>query len=132
MIHPEPDHLDHPHSPTAASIHPIVPTAYSASTSPSLRHKSSLIDLKDWVIDGGPFRPSCSTTTTILSGYTSLQTIKPLSHEGAPLVSKLYENASVQAIIQLPLRFRPHSARLLTVLAPCSCPQSPTSPTTSP
>ena len=87
-IHPEPDHLlDRPHSPSAASIPPIVPTTYSPSASPSLQHKSSLIDLKDWVIDDGPFRPSYSTTTTILSGYSPLQTIKPLSHESAPLIS---------------------------------------------
>ena len=36
----------------------IVLTTYSPSASPSPRHKSFLIDLKDWVNDDGPFRPS--------------------------------------------------------------------------
>jgi hypothetical protein len=63
-IHSEPEHLlDRPHSPSAASIPPMLPTAYTPSASPSsLGHRSSLIDLKDWVIDDGLFHPNSSTT----------------------------------------------------------------------
>ncbi|KAI0293549.1 hypothetical protein BC826DRAFT_1097619 [Russula brevipes] len=85
-IHPEPEHiLDRPHSPTAVSIPPMLPT-YSPSASPSsLRNRSSLIDLKDWVIDDGPL--GASPTTTILSGCSPAQSIKPLPHQNAPLIS---------------------------------------------
>ncbi|KAH9980963.1 hypothetical protein BGW80DRAFT_1453909 [Lactifluus volemus] len=86
-IHSEPEHLlDRPHSPSAASIPPMLPTAYSPSASPSsLGHRSSLIDLKDWVIDDGFFH--ASPPTPILTGYSPLQTAKRLPHDNAPLIS---------------------------------------------
>ncbi|KAI0247939.1 hypothetical protein BJV78DRAFT_1285154 [Lactifluus subvellereus] len=86
-IRSEPEHLlDRPHSPSAASIPPILPTAYSPSASPgSLGHRSSLIDLKDWVIDDGLFYPS--PPSTALGGYSPLQTAKLLPHGSTPLIS---------------------------------------------
>ncbi|KII89179.1 hypothetical protein PLICRDRAFT_91601 [Plicaturopsis crispa FD-325 SS-3] len=57
--------LDSPISPSASSFFPIQPytppKASSRSPSPSppnLGRKTSLIDLKDWVVDDGPARPS--------------------------------------------------------------------------
>src|SRR6266852_3849972 len=86
-IHAEPEHLlDRPHSPSAASIPPIVPTTYSPSASPSsLRHRTSLLDLKDWVIDDGPF--GASPTTAVFTGCSPLPAATPLPHESSPLIS---------------------------------------------
>ncbi|KAH9993831.1 hypothetical protein BJV77DRAFT_997098 [Russula vinacea] len=75
-IHTEPEHLlDRPHSPSAASIPPIVPTTYSPSA-------TSLLDLKDWVIDDGHL--GSSPPAAILSGYSPLQAATPLPHERSP------------------------------------------------
>ncbi|KAF8261691.1 hypothetical protein EI94DRAFT_1745427 [Lactarius quietus] len=79
-IHPEPDLLDSPLSPSAPSIPPIAPTVYTPSASPgSLRHRSSLVDLKDWVIDDGPLRSN--SPAPIFNGYS------PKPFEPAPLIS---------------------------------------------
>ncbi|KAI0306297.1 hypothetical protein B0F90DRAFT_1688739 [Multifurca ochricompacta] len=94
-IHSESEHLlDSPHSPTAASIPPIVPTAYTPSTSPnSLQHRSSLLDLKDWVIDDGPFRTT--SPTAVLCGYSPPLVTKRLPpYESAPLIS--FEGSSIK------------------------------------
>ncbi|KAF8470399.1 hypothetical protein DFH94DRAFT_770895 [Russula ochroleuca] len=125
-IHTEPEHLlDRPHSPSAASIPPIVPTAYSPSASPnSLRNRTSLLDLKDWVIDDGPLG---SPTTAILSGYSPLQVATPLPHESAPLIS--FEGSPPKLVRAPPLPPRKLSFNSpRSVSAPAA---SPTATTTS-
>jgi hypothetical protein len=123
-IHTEPDHLlDRPHSPSAASIPPIVPTTYSPSASPSsLRHRTSLLDLKDWVIDDGPF--GASPTTAILNDC-SLPPATPLPHESAPLISF---DGSPPKFIRAP----PLPPRKLSLNSPRSVSAPAASPTTSP
>ena len=123
-IHTEPEHLlDRPHSPSAASIPPIVPTTYSPTASPdSLRHRTSLLDLKDWVIDDGPF--GASPTTTILTGCSPLQAATPLSHESAPLISF---DGSPPKFIKAP----PLPPRKLSSNSPRSVSAPAASPTTS-
>src|SRR6267142_1255011 len=131
----QPEHLlDRPHSPSAASIPPIVPTTYSPSASPPLRHRSSLVDLKDWVIDDGPFRPSYSPTTTILSGYSPLQAIKPLPHDTAPLISfegpPTPQSISSTRVPPLPPRKLSFNAPR-SVSAPAASPTLPAAPPSS-
>jgi hypothetical protein len=115
-IHPEPDLLlDSPDSPTAPSIPPIAPTVYTPSTSPgSLRHRSSLVDLKDWVIDDGPLRTG--SPTPILNGYS------PKPFEPAPLIS--FEGSPPKLSKAPPLPPRQSSYNSL-----CSVSAPPTSPT---
>ena len=123
-IHTEPEHLlDRPHSPSAASIPPIVPTTYSPSASPnSLRHRTSLLDLKDWVIDDGPFGASSPTTGVFSS---PLPAAKPLPHESAPLI---HFDGSPQKFATAP----PLPPRKLTFNSPRSVSAPAASPTTSP
>ena len=123
-IHTEPEHLlDRPHSPSAASIPPIVPTTYSPTASPdSLRHRTSLLDLKDWVIDDGPF--GASATTAILTGCSPLQAATPLPHESAPLISF---DGSPPKFIKAP----PLPPRKLSLNSPRSVSAPATSQTTS-
>jgi len=53
--------LDSPHSPSVNTLQPIAPfpaaISYSGSSSPSptVCRKTSLIDLRDWVVEDGPF-----------------------------------------------------------------------------
>ncbi|KAF8503254.1 hypothetical protein F5888DRAFT_1660127 [Russula emetica] len=124
-IHTEPEHLlDRPHSPSAASIPPIVPTTYSPSASPnSLRHRTSLLDLKDWVIDDGPF--GASPTTAILTGSSPLPASTPLPHESAPLISF---DGSPPKFVRAP----PLPPRKLSFNSPRSVSAPAASPTTSP
>jgi hypothetical protein len=61
------DLLETPISPTAKSFSPIVPSIPNTIASPSpsppnLGRKTSLIDLKDWVVDDGPPRPASSAS----------------------------------------------------------------------
>ncbi|KAI9511108.1 hypothetical protein F5148DRAFT_975722 [Russula earlei] len=123
---PEPEHLlDRPHSPTAASIPHIVPTTYSPSASPSPLDRTSLLDLKDWVIDDGPLH--VNSTTTILSDY-SPQTVKPLPHESAPLIS--FDGSPPKSLTAPPLPLRKLS---FNTPRPVSAPAaSPTLPRPSP
>ena len=115
-IHPEPDLLDSPlsGSPTAPSIPPITPTIYTPSTSPgSLHHRSSLVDLKDWVIDDGPLRPR--SPTAILNGYS------PKPFEPAPLIS--FESSPPKHSKAPPLPPRKSSySSLRSVSAPATSP----------
>ena len=120
----EPEHLlDRPHSPSAASIPPIVPTTYSPSASPkSLQHRTSLLDLKDWVIDDGPF--GASPTTTILTGCSPLSAATPLPHESAPLISF---DGSPPKFVRVP----PLPPRKLSSNSPRSVSAPAASPTTA-
>ncbi|KAH9958328.1 hypothetical protein BC827DRAFT_1269618 [Russula dissimulans] len=123
-IQPEPEHLlDRPHSPTIASIPPMLPTTYSPSASPSsLGHRSSLVDLKDWVIDDGPFH--VSSTTTTLSSYSPPQAVKLLPHERVPLIS--FEGSPPKSINAPPLPPRRSSFNApRSVSAPASSPTLP-------
>ncbi|KAG6333577.1 hypothetical protein ID866_5516 [Astraeus odoratus] len=61
------DLLETPISPSAGTFHPIVPLAATLSSSrrsPSLCRKTSLIDLKDWVVEDGPFSGSSTLRQT--------------------------------------------------------------------
>ena len=124
-IHTEPEHLlDRPHSPSAASIPPIVPTTFSPPASPtSLQHRTSLLDLKDWVIDDGPL--GASPTTAILTGYSPLPVATPLLHESAPLIS--FEGSPPKFV-----RAPPLPPRKLSLNSPRSVSAPAASPTTSP
>jgi hypothetical protein len=123
-IHTQPEHLlDRPHSPSAATIPPIVPTTYSPSASPnSLRHRTSLLDLKDWVIDDGPF--GASPTTAILTDCSRQPAATPLPHESAPLIS--FEGSPPKFI-----RAPPLPPRKLSLNSPRSVSAPAASPTTS-
>ena len=123
-IHTEPEHLlDRPHSPSAASIPPIVPTTYSPSASPnSLGNRTSLLDLKDWVIDDGPFGASSPTTAVFSS---PLPGTKPLPHESAPLIS--FDGSPPKLFTAPPL-----PPRKLSFNSPRSVSAPAASPTTSP
>ncbi|KAH9001005.1 hypothetical protein EDB92DRAFT_1938779 [Lactarius akahatsu] len=122
-IHSEPEHLlDSPLSPTVPSIPPIVPTVYTPSASPSsLRHRSSLVDLKDWVIDDGPLR--ASSPTAVLNGYSP-----PKPFEDAPLISFESSPPKLSKAPPLPPR-QPSYNSLRSVSAPAT---SPTIMSTSP
>ncbi|KAI9459443.1 hypothetical protein BJY52DRAFT_1186402 [Lactarius psammicola] len=113
-IHSEPEHLlDSPLSPTAPSIPPIVPTVYTPSTSPgSLRQRSSLVDLKDWVIDDGPLR--ASSPTAVLNGYSP-----PKPFENAPLISFESSPPKLPKAPPLPPR-QPSYNSLRSFSAPCN------------
>ncbi|KAI0263380.1 hypothetical protein BC834DRAFT_971373 [Gloeopeniophorella convolvens] len=120
-IHSEPEHLlDSPHSPAAAAIPPIIPSSYTPSASPnSLQHKSSLIDLKDWVIDDGPL--NASPPSAALTGYSPPQTSKGLPHEGAPLISFEVSPPLPAKAPPLPPR-KPSYSSLRSVSAPAASP----------
>ncbi|KAH8980355.1 hypothetical protein EDB86DRAFT_569055 [Lactarius hatsudake] len=122
-IHSEPEHLlDSPLSPTVPSIPPIVPTVYTPSASPSsLRHRSSLVDLKDWVIDDGPLR--AGSPTAVLNGYSP-----PKPFEDAPLISFESSPPKLSNAPPLPPR-KPSYNSLRSVSAPAT---SPTIMSTSP
>ncbi|KAH9009226.1 hypothetical protein EDB83DRAFT_2681117 [Lactarius deliciosus] len=122
-IHSEAEHLlDSPLSPTVPSIPPIVPTVYTPSASPSsLRHRSSLVDLKDWVIDDGPLR--AGSPTAVLNGYSP-----PKPFKDAPLISFESSPPKLSNAPPLPPR-KPSYNSLRSVSAPAT---SPTIMSTSP
>lgn len=119
-LQPE-DLLDSPLSPTAPSIPPpIAPTIYTPSTSPgSLRHRSSLVDLKDWVIDDGPLRAS---SPTAIFNYSP-----PKPFENAPLISFESSPPKLSKVPPLPPRKSSYNS-LRSVSAPATSPTLTTPP----
>ncbi|KIJ10520.1 hypothetical protein PAXINDRAFT_102011 [Paxillus involutus ATCC 200175] len=91
--------LETPVSPTANAFHPIVPFAAATSSRspspspPNLGRKTSLIDLKDWILEDGPvdapaFRHTLSGGTSKLNGIRELSRTppprKPIPTYGTP------------------------------------------------
>ncbi|KAF9246402.1 hypothetical protein BU15DRAFT_58464 [Melanogaster broomeanus] len=114
--------LDTPISPTASILHPISPftpsTASSRSPSPSppnLGRKTSLIDLKDWIIEDGlvdgpsTFRHTLSggTSTSKLNGIRELSKTPP---PRKPIPTYRASNVSVTPLINLESPPKPRPA----------------------
>lgn len=71
------DLLESPISPTASAFHPIAPLVTAASSNrssspspstPSLISQTSLIDLKDWIVEDGPVEPPSVLRPTLTAG----------------------------------------------------------------
>lgn len=90
--------LESPISPTSDSFHPIAPftspKSLNRSLSPSppnLGRKSSLIDLKDWIVDDGPNETSSAVTVLphiLIGNGKYLKDIRELSKTPPPIPSK--------------------------------------------
>ncbi|KAH0830686.1 hypothetical protein J3R83DRAFT_2141 [Lanmaoa asiatica] len=84
--------LESPISPTASTFHPITPfVAPASSTSrspspstPSLARQTSLIDLKDWIVEDGPVERPSSFRHTLSAGFGKLNGIRESSRTPSP------------------------------------------------
>ncbi|KAF9227784.1 hypothetical protein BS17DRAFT_746573 [Gyrodon lividus] len=83
--------LETPISPTASTFHPIVPFAALAPLSrspspspPNLGRKTSLIDLKDWIVEDGPVDGPSAFRHTLSDGASKLNGIRELSRTPPP------------------------------------------------
>jgi len=132
----EPNHiLDGRHSASAASIPPIASTMYSPYASHLLRHKYALIDLKDWLIDDGPFRswydrhpqqllPPQNDRTTIARKFTSNQLHPPSNFAKGLLLSSYKLSFNSPHFVSPPAT--PPTSNTMLMLPESNQPCSPT------
>ncbi|KAG6376265.1 hypothetical protein JVT61DRAFT_2241 [Boletus reticuloceps] len=86
--------LESPISPTASLLHPISPFVAPASSnksrspSPSLVSQTSLIDLKDWIVEDGPVEPPSALRHTRTVGIGRLNGIRESSRTPSPSSNK--------------------------------------------
>lgn len=85
--------LESPISPTASTFHPIAPFVAPASSSrsrspspstPSLASQTSLIDLKDWIVEDGPVEPPSAFRHPLTPGTRKLNGIPESSRTPSP------------------------------------------------
>jgi hypothetical protein len=85
--------LESPISPTASTFHPIAPFVAPASSSrsrspspstPSLLSRTSLIDLKDWIVEDGPVEPPSAFRRSLTPGIGNPNGISKSSRTPSP------------------------------------------------
>ncbi|KIK83214.1 hypothetical protein PAXRUDRAFT_832100 [Paxillus rubicundulus Ve08.2h10] len=109
--------LETPVSPTASAFHPIVPFAAPTSSRspspspPNLGRKTSLIDLKDWILEDGPvdapaFRHTLSGGINKLNGIRELSRTPP-PRKPIPTYGTLNSSSTPLINFELPPKPRP-------------------------
>lgn len=85
--------LESPISPTASQFHPIVPFVAPASSNrsrspspstPSYISQTSLIDLRDWIVEDGPVEPPSVFRHSLTTGIGKLNGIRESSRTPSP------------------------------------------------